>query len=75
MIEQIIIATCSAGACWMSQCKTDDMRRWACVLGLISQPAWYWAAIEAQQWGILAVCPIYTWAWVRGFMHHWWGRR
>ena len=71
MIAQLGIAILSPLALWLANCHTYGWRRWACVVGLASQPFWYWAVIEAQQWGIAAVCPIYTWAWVRGFMRDW----
>lgn len=28
-------------------------------------------SINAHQWGILALCALYTWSWARGFRAHW----
>ena len=71
-IAQATIAVCSPLAAWLSQDSRTHWRRWACIAGLVAQPAWYWTVIEHAQWGLLVVCPIYTWAWLRGFAAHWW---
>lgn len=73
MIEQLVIAVLAPAAIWTSNDSRDALRRWGPVLGLISQPAWYIAAIDAGQWGVLAVCPIYTLAWARGALRDWRG--
>jgi hypothetical protein len=41
------------------------------VFGLIGQPFWFWAAIAAEQWGVLAVSVLYAIAWARGFYAFW----
>lgn len=71
MIEQLAIAFLGVSAAWLSQDARESRRRWACVLGLIGQPFWFWATYRAQQWGILALCFVYAWAWFRGFRLRW----
>ncbi|MBU0791938.1 MAG: hypothetical protein KKB08_02755 [Gammaproteobacteria bacterium] len=70
-IDQIAIALFGALAAWLSQARTDRLRRWACVFGMLGQPAWFYAAWKAQQWGIFAVCIIYCGAWMRGLWVYW----
>lgn len=71
MIDQLIIATSGVAAVWMSQDKKESRRRLAPLFGIIGQPAWFYAAITGEQWGILALSVLYTWAWGRGFVEHW----
>ena len=46
-------------------------RRWASVFGLVGQPFWFYAAWETQQWGIFALCVLYTITWSKGFYTNW----
>lgn len=71
MIDQIAIAVTGATAVWCSQDRRERVRRWACILGTIGQPAWFYAAWTAEQWGILATCVLYTYAWLRGVWTYW----
>jgi hypothetical protein len=71
MIEQILIAIFGVGAVWLSQDPRASHRRWASVLGLLGQPAWFVATIKAEQWGIVALCAVYAASWGRGFWHYW----
>lgn len=75
MIEQLGIAVCGVTAVWLSQDQREAWRRWACVFGLAGQPFWFWATWQAQQWGIVALCALYTWSWYRGFRAHWLTKR
>lgn len=70
-IDQIAIALFGALAAWLSQARTDNLRRWACIFGMLGQPFWFYAAWQAQQWGIFAVCVMYAGAWVRGLWVYW----
>ena len=71
MIDQAIIGICGLSSVWLSQDKRESYRRWACIFGLIAQPAWFWSAYQAQQWGILALAFVYTAGWLRGVRNHW----
>ena len=67
MISQLGIATFGVLAIFLANCIDIRWRRWAPVAGLIGQPFWVMAAVEAAQWGILALCVLYTLAWAKGF--------
>lgn len=69
--DQITIALFGALAAWLSQTRTDRLRRWACIFGMLGQPGWFYAAWTAQQWGILVLCVIYCGAWMHGVWIHW----
>lgn len=71
MIEQFAIAGLGVSAIWLSQCAQVAARHWAPVLGLAGQPFWFYAAFQAQQWGILVLCGFYTLAWAKGTHTHW----
>jgi hypothetical protein len=71
MIDQLAIACTGAIAVWLSQDARDTRRRWACWFGLAGQPFWLYTTWHAQQWGIFALAFVYTYAWWRGFRHHW----
>src|SRR4051794_33783084 len=55
----------------LAQHKRESWRRWACIFGLLAQPFWFYAAWKAEQWGILAISTLYTYAWARGIRTHW----
>lgn len=71
MIDQIGIALCGVTAVGLSQSKSERMRRWACIFGLISQPFWFWSAWHAQQWGVFFVCFLYAAMWLLGLWNNW----
>ncbi len=71
MLEQIAIAVFGVAAVWLSQSEELRQRRWAPVLGLLGQPFWFIATIKGQQWGMVAICVLYSWAWGRGLYNNW----
>lgn len=71
MIEQILIGSLGATTIYLTQDPRPAWRRAACLFGLAAQPAWFYATITAQQWGMVAVCVLYTLGWMRGVWHHW----
>ena len=71
MIAQFLIALFGVSAIWLSQDERPHVRRWGCVCGLLAQPAWFWTTYSNGQWGIFALCFLYTWAWAKGVRTHW----
>ena len=71
MLEQLAIALFGATAVWLSQDESSANQKLACIFGLIGQPFWFWATFHAEQWGMFALCFLYTAAWWRGFERHW----
>lgn len=70
-IDQIAIAVLGVSAAFMSQSPNVQARRWAPMLGLSSQPFWFYSSFVAEQWGIFALCFFYTAAWIRGVRTYW----
>ena len=70
-LDQIGITLSGVIAIWLTQDKRVTWRRWACIFGMLAQPFWFYAAWKAEQWGIFAMCTLYTYAWARGLWAHW----
>lgn len=71
MIAQVFIAIFGVSAVVMSQMIHPTARRWAPIAGLAGQPFWFWAALQAEQWGILALVFLYTGSWWFGAYNQW----
>lgn len=71
MIIQLAIAATGVTAIWLTQSKSERVRRYACLFGIAGQPFWFASAIAAEQWGIFALCVFYSWAWSRGVWNNW----
>lgn len=71
MIDQIGIALTGVTAIFLTQSKTEKLRRYACLFGLAGQPFWIYSALAAHQWGVLALTVLYTLAWWKGVWTHW----
>jgi hypothetical protein len=71
VIEQVAISLLGVGAIALTQSRDQRRRRWASVLGLLAQPAWFYAEWVAHQWGMLFLACIYTGVWCYGFYVNW----
>ena len=71
VVDQLGILLTGVIAVWLTQQKRESWRRWACIFGLLGQPFWFFAAWKAEQWGILAISTLYTYAWTRGIWTYW----
>jgi hypothetical protein len=71
MIDQIGIALTGVTAVFLTQSKAEPLRRYACLFGMAGQPFWFYAAITAEQWGIVVLNCLYTLAWGKGIWTHW----
>lgn len=70
-LEQIGIAVFGVAATRLSQDHRENVRRWACICGLCAQPFWFWTTYSNAQWGIFALCFVYSWAWLQGLRTYW----
>lgn len=71
MIDQIGIVLTGVVAVALTQSAHESRRRFACIFGIIGQPFWFYAAIDARQWGVTFVCVLYSLAWLKGLWLHW----
>jgi hypothetical protein len=69
MMSQLMIALLGGSAIWLIS-RREAWSRWGYVLGLASQPFWFYSSIRAKQWGILALACWYTYAWGQGIKNH-----
>lgn len=71
-MEQIALAIFGVSAIWLSQDKDTNKRKYAPLLGMCSQPFWFYSAYNAEQWGIFILCMFYTVSWGKGIKTYWW---
>lgn len=70
-MEQLVIALTGGLAIWLTQQGDESWKKYACILGLLGQPFWFYSAYSAEQWGILALTFFYTYSWFVGFKNNW----
>lgn len=68
---QIMIVITGVTAVWLTQHEVSDIRRWAPVIGLVSQPFWFAVTITAGQYGMFLISLVYTYVWFKGFALQW----
>ena len=68
---QVAILIFCLGSIYLANDPKPNVRRWACVSGLISEPFWFYTTAHHDQWGIFVSAFFYTAAWGRGFYHTW----
>ena len=70
-IVQTALAILGPAAIWLSQSRSREFQRWACIVGLVSQPFWFLAVWESKQWGVAVVAVVCALAWLKGLWVHW----
>jgi hypothetical protein len=70
-MSDIIIGIVGGSAIFLAMDHRQHVRKWGPVLGLITQPFWFWMTWSNELWGVFALCPLYTWGWWRGFKREW----
>lgn len=71
LLSQAWITLTGATALYLVNCKRDRVRRWGCIFGICSQPAWYIQMAIHGQWLMLPVYTLYTGAWLLGIYNNW----
>ncbi len=67
---QISIALTGGAAIWLVS-RLEHWKRWGYIIGMIGQPAWFYATIASEQWGIFVLSLWYTYAWGQGIYNYW----
>lgn len=70
-MEQYVITLTSSIAIFLSQSTNCNLSRYACFFGLAGQPFWMFTAMSHDQWGIFMSSIVFTCAWLKGLMNHW----
>lgn len=67
-ICQLWIGFSGIGSVYLTSIRKPD---WACVFGLIGQPAWFVTTWINEQWGLFLLAIIYTYVWISGIRNYW----
>ena len=69
-VSQSFILLVGGAAIWLVGRK-EEWRRWGYVLGLVSQPFWFYSTIRTEQWGMFVLSLWYTYSWGQGVYNYW----
>jgi hypothetical protein len=70
-MEQAIIAVTGCIAIYLTQQSNSNLKRYACIFGLLGQPFWIHTTLVNEQWGMFALTVFYTFAWLLGVKNNW----
>ena len=65
-IVQVVILVTSGAAIWLINDPLPDRRRLGRWIGIVGQPAWFYTAWSAGQWGVFALAIVFTVSYARG---------
>jgi hypothetical protein len=68
---QVGITVFSGAAAWMTNDHRAAVRKWAPLIGLLSQPFWIAWAWQTQAFGAGIISVWYTYCWIRGIRNNW----
>ena len=71
LLAQFGIGVPGLAAIYLTQQPRADLRRYACILGMLSQPFWFLTTIPNGQWGVVALNVVYTFLWGRSIYRLW----
>lgn len=71
MISQVCIFIFGVTAVWLSQSPNISTVRYSSIVGLMSQPFWFYSTLSNELYGMFCLSLVYTLAWARGFNNHW----
>lgn len=71
IICQVAIFILGLGAIWVVGWHDPKKRRYGYLLGLCSQPFWFYTLYVNEQWILLVAALGYTWSWINGLRNHW----
>jgi hypothetical protein len=74
IFAQVAIFVLGPTAIVLSNMHNAAVRRWAPVVGLSSQPFWFWTTAAHHQWPVFLTSIIYTAAWLRGLYNQWYSQ-
>lgn len=71
ILIQFALAAFGLTAMWCATGRHAGRRKWAPVIGLMGQPAWFYFSISSHAWGLLALSVAYALVYVRGIRQQW----
>ncbi len=70
-MSQFFIAVFGLSAIFLTNDHRPTCKKWAPVMGLLSQPFWFYTTYVHEQWGIFFMSFVYAYFWLRGFNNQW----
>jgi len=70
IICQVGVVTFGCAAIWFVSRK-ERWSRWGYILGLFSQPVWFYTFGKHKQWGMLLLSVWYLYSWSQGVWNYW----
>jgi hypothetical protein len=73
LLSQSIAVITGCWSMWLVNQKHEEHpnKRWACILGLISEPFWLYTLIFHGQWIAIIIKLFYTYSWSLGIYNFW----
>lgn len=71
IISQAGIAVFGVTAIFLANIHNVAWRRWAPIVGMCSQPFWFYTTFHHEQWGMFGLVFLYTGSWGLGIYNHW----
>lgn len=68
-INQFMLASLTGLALYLLS-RRDKYKKWGYVVGLASQPFWFYSSIVAMQWGIILLNLWITYCWLNGIYNY-----
>ncbi len=75
MVAQVWLTVFALAAIWLVNDHRPALQRWAPVIGLLGQPAWFYVSYVDGQWGVFLTTLAFTFAWLKGLCNHWFWRQ
>ena len=69
-IVQFLLLVTSAVAVFLTQQQNENLKKFAPIVGLISQPFWIYATYNANQWGMFILSIFYILIWCIGIKNY-----
>jgi hypothetical protein len=70
-IAQLAIFVMGPAAIALSNMRSPAVRKWAPIVGISSQPFWFWTTAYHHQWPVFTTCFVYTASWAYGIYNQW----
>jgi hypothetical protein len=68
-ISQVFIFILGASSIYLVG-RNDKISKYGFIIGLMSQPFWLYSTSMDKNWGMFALCLVYTFSWINGIYNH-----
>lgn len=73
-MTQFLMALFGLTSIYCAMGNSPRLRKWAPIIGLAGQPAWFWFAGQLQAWGLGVLALAYTLVFLNGIRVQWGGK-